>query len=154
MHKHYDITEGDMYMVKTYESDKSKIEMSFDLTSYQPDAAAAVKSRSGSGSDETSNHDDHGRHHQDKPERVYQTIFLDAAGEKQREVDQGVPTNWTRAQIDPTKILLTKWWRQFGHSVRHFTKATPFWRFVQNKRRTLYAGSYTLVNTHEIAVIR
>lgn len=60
---------------------------------------------------------------------------------------------WTRDEIDPSKVSLVKWWRQFGHTVRHFTRSVPFWRFVQNKRRTLYAGSYTMVNTHEIAVI-
>jgi len=76
--------------------------------------------------------------------RVYQSIFLNAARDKHL---------WTRDEIDPSKVSLVKWWRQFGHTVRHFTRAVPFWRFVQNKRRTLYAGSYTMVNTHEIAVI-
>ena len=77
-------------------------------------------------------------------ERVYQSIFLNAKRDKAR---------WTRDEIDPKRVMLVKWWRQFGHTVRHFTRAVPFWRFVQNKRRTLYAGSYTMVNTHEIAVI-
>jgi len=77
-------------------------------------------------------------------ERVYQSIFLNAKKDKAR---------WTRDEIDPKRVMLVKWWRQFGHTVRHFTRAVPFWRFVQNKRRTLYAGSYTMVNTHEIAVI-
>jgi len=135
--KHYEKTEGDMYLVKTYDADPGKIEMTFDLTSYQPDAAAAV-SKEGPGATTA---------------RVFQTIFLDAAGEKRRAEKSGLPTRWTKDEIDPSKILLTKWWRQFGHSVRHFTRATPLWRFVQKKRRTLYAGSYTAVNTHEIAVI-
>ncbi|OUS45187.1 hypothetical protein BE221DRAFT_193379 [Ostreococcus tauri] len=76
--------------------------------------------------------------------RVYQSIFLNAARDESR---------WTKNEIAPGKIALVKWWRQFGHTVRHFTRAVPFWRFVQNKKRTLYAGSYTMVNTHEIAVI-
>jgi len=77
-------------------------------------------------------------------ERVYQSIFLNKGKDESR---------WTRDEIDPERVLLVKWWRQFGHTVRHFTKAVPFWRFVQNKRKTLYAGSYTMVNTHEIAII-
>jgi predicted NAD/FAD-binding protein len=122
MRRHYDVAEdgSDMYFIKTYDDDASKVEMSFDLTAYQPFAKGA------------------------SGERVYQSIFLNAADDAAR---------WTKDDIDPGAVALTKWWRQFGHTVRHFTRAVPFWRFVQNKRRTLYAGSYTLVNTHEIAVL-
>jgi len=122
MKKHYEVAEDvrDMYFIKSYDDDPSLCEMSFDLTAYQPFAKGA------------------------NGERVYQSIFLNAAKDKSR---------WTRDEIDPNRVLLVKWWRQFGHTVRHFTRAVPFWRFVQNKRRTLYAGSYTLVNTHEIAII-
>ena len=122
MRRHYDVAEdgSDMYFIKTYDDDASKVEMSFDLTAYQPFA----EGKSG--------------------ERVYQSIFLNAAEDAAK---------WTRDEIASDAVVLTKWWRQFGHTVRHFTRAVPFWRFVQNKRRTLYAGSYTLVNTHEIAVL-
>ena len=77
-------------------------------------------------------------------ERCYQSIFLDRASDEHK---------WTKHEIDPKRTLLTKWWRQFGHTVQHFTRSVPLWRFVQGKRNTYYAGSYTLVNTHEIAVI-
>ena len=45
-------------------------------------------------------------------ERVYQSIFLNAKRDKAR---------WTRDEIDPKRVMLVKWWRQFGHTVRHFT---------------------------------
>lgn len=110
---------GDMYFVKTYEDEPEKIEMSFDLTAYQPKAASSGR------------------------RRIFQSIFLNA---KER-------AKWTRDEIDTDKILLTKWWRQFAHTVNHFTRSVPFWRFVQGRERTYYAGSYTFVNTHEIACI-
>jgi len=122
MRRHYDVADdgSDMYFIKTYDDDMSKVEMSFDLSAYQPFAKGA------------------------SGERVYQSIFLNAAEDKSK---------WTMEEIDKSKIVLVKWWRQFGHTVRHLTRAVPFWRFVQNKRNTLYAGSYTLVNTHEIAIL-
>lgn len=122
MEKHYDMKKerNDMYFVKTYPEDRSKIEMIFDLSHYQPTA-------------KTENGTD-----------IYQSIFLN------RSEDEKL---WTRDQIDASKIVLTKWWRQFSHSVRHFVGAVPFWRFIQGHQRTFHAGSYTLVNTHEIATI-
>ena len=74
---------------------------------------------------------------------VYQTIFLDRSSS----------VLWTVSGIDPKKILLEKWWRQFAHTWSHFAFVVPFVRFVQDKHRTFYAGSWTLVNTHEIAII-
>lgn len=122
MKQHYEVDVGrdEMYFVRTYPSDRGKIEMSFDLTHYQPHA----KNAQGLG--------------------IYQTIFLN------REVDEHL---WTRNKLDPEKVVLVKWWRQFSHSVRHFVRSVPFWRFVQGKLHSWYAGSYTLANTHEIGVI-
>ncbi len=56
MKTHYNIdkTRNEMYFVRTYPQDRQKIEMSFDLTHYQPHAKAASGGNS-----------------------VYQTIFLD-----------------------------------------------------------------------------
>lgn len=121
MKKLYDIKQNrnDMYFVRTYDKDRSKIEMSFNLSNYQPSAKIDQSD-------------------------IYQTIFLNKEDEK---------SLWTDSEISPTKILLKKWWRQFSHSVRHFTMAVPFWRFVQGSNHTYHAGSYTLVNTHEIATI-
>lgn len=122
MQKHYevDVFRDEMYFVRTYPSNRGKIEMSFDLSHYQPHA----KTTGGQG--------------------IYQTIFLNRAEDEHL---------WTRNKLDQDKVMLVKWWRQFSHSVRHFVRSVPFWRFVQGKLHSWYAGSYTLANTHEIAMI-
>lgn len=98
-------------------TDTPQIEMSFNLSHYQPQLASSAP--------------------------VYQTIFLDRASS----------ALWTVAGIDPKKILLEKWWRQFAHTWSHFAFVVPFVQFIQGKQRTYYTGSWTLVNTHEIAII-
>ena len=49
-------------------------------------------------------------------------------------------------------MLLVKWWRQFSHEASHFRSVVPFVRLAQS-RSTLFAGAWTLVNTHEVAVV-
>lgn len=122
MKEHYEVdaSRDEMYFVRTYPSNRSKIEMSFDLTHYQPHA----KTAGGQG--------------------IYQTIFLNCAEDEHL---------WTRNKLKEDKVVLVKWWRQFSHSVRHFVRSVPLWRFVQGKLHSWYAGSYTLANTHEIAMI-
>eukprot|EP00002_Diphylleia_rotans_P030393 TRINITY_DN623_c0_g3_i3.p1 TRINITY_DN623_c0_g3~~TRINITY_DN623_c0_g3_i3.p1 ORF type:complete len:472 (-),score=89.25 TRINITY_DN623_c0_g3_i3:142-1557(-) len=74
---------------------------------------------------------------------IFQTIFL----------DDKFKSSWTIDGINPQKVLLKKWWRQFAHTWRHYALTVPFMRFLQGKRHTFFCGSYTLVNTHEIAII-
>lgn len=73
---------------------------------------------------------------------VFQSIFLD---DNQRHT-------WTKDKIDPKSIVLTKWWRQFSHTWRHFAFTVPFVRFIQGTQHTWYCGGYTVFNTHEMAV--
>ena len=79
----------------------------------------------------------------DKLPIIFQSIFLDKTKDDK----------WSIKDIDANKILLTNWWRQFAHTWTHFIKVVPFVRFIQNQNHTWYTGSYTLVNTHEIATI-
>ena len=53
------------------------------------------------------------------------------------------------------QVLLVKWWRQFSHEASHFRSVVPFVRLAQGSGggTTFYAGSWTLVNTHEIATV-
>jgi len=74
---------------------------------------------------------------------VFQTIFL----------DDNYTSIWTINEIDPSQVLLRKWWRQFAHTWQHFALTVPWMRFIQGRQRSWFCGSYTLVNTHEIAVI-
>jgi len=130
MSKNYDLNpkRGDQYFIRTDPSDPQKIEMSFDLTNYQPQFTTEKKKENSQNTDSP---------------RVYQTIFLNA-----KECG-----SWTIQNIDEKKVVLKKWWRQFAHTWRHFAFTVPFIRFLQGQRNTWFCGSYTLFNTHEIAVI-
>ncbi|XP_046326111.2 uncharacterized protein LOC124110765 [Haliotis rufescens] len=119
MDKFYELhVDTDQYFVRTDDNDSSKLEMSFNLTNYQPQLKSSGRN-------------------------IFQTIFLD---------DQ-VQGAWTRDEIKEDKILLKRWWRQFSHSWKHFAFTVPFMRYLQGKKHTWYCGSYTLINTHEVAVI-
>lgn len=127
MNKHYDIdiARHDQYFIRTDPQQPEKLEMSFNLSNYQPQLAS---------------YHDPQTIHQD----IFQTIFLDKNDSK----------IWTIDEINPNKILVKKWWHQFAHTWQHFAFTVPFIQFIQSiKQHTFYCGSYTMVNTHEIAVI-
>merc|ERR1712146_789060 len=73
---------------------------------------------------------------------IYQTIFLN---------DQ-IRDRWTWDEIDPNKVLIKKWWKQMSHTWKHFFRVVPWVRFLQGRQHTWYAGSWTLFNTHELAI--
>ena len=121
MHKYYEIdlkNRNDQYLVKTDPNDPKKIDMSFNLSFYQPQL-------------------------KDKRPYIYQTIFLNKLESEK----------WTKNEIKKEKVLLEKWWRQMSHTWRHYATFVPFQWLIQGTKRTYYSGSYTLVNTHEIATI-
>ncbi|KAL2067955.1 hypothetical protein VTL71DRAFT_16053 [Oculimacula yallundae] len=120
-----------MYYTKSYKEDPKKIEMSFDCTNYQhqfreesDDDGASTKSG--------------------EKEHVYQSIFLD----KRNKDDL-----WTWKEIDEEKIIEKKWWHQLGHRWQHYVKVVPGMMFINGKNNTLFAGSWTLVNMHELACV-
>lgn len=120
MEEHYEVNKNkDQYFVRTDPKDPAKIEMSFNLSNYQPQLKASGRN-------------------------IYQTIFLD---ENLRE------KYWTIEKVNKDKVLLESWWRQFSHSWTHFAFTVPIMRYLQGKKHTWYCGSYTLINTHEIAMI-
>ncbi|CAG9465951.1 unnamed protein product [Pedinophyceae sp. YPF-701] len=124
MEKEYEMHAADnedMYFIRTDPEDPSKVEMSFNLSMYQPHLLDAKGAR----------------------RNLYQTIFLDARGKDR----------WTIDAIDEKKILKKRWTRQFAHTWTHFAKWVPFVRFIQNTKRTWYAGAVTVANTHEVAVM-
>ena len=112
-----------VYVPRRYESDPSRCEMGFDLSAYQPSLAPLRE---------------HGP-------RLYQTIFLDDASRKEL---------WTIDEIDKAKVVDSTWWVAFAHTYSHFRNAVPWVWALQRPRslRTLYAGSWTLFNTHDVAI--
>lgn len=109
-----------MYYTKSYADDPKKIEMSFDCTNYQHqfrmDQDAEVSPVS---------YENH----------VFQSIFLD---EGNREM-------WTMGEIDENRVIERKWWHQLGHRWQHYARVVPGMMFINGKKKTLFAGSWTLV---------
>jgi hypothetical protein len=121
-----------MYFTHSYKEDGEKIEMSFDCTNYQHQFRL----------------DDHGNDPGQPPpaladRHVYQTIFLDRDGSR----------HWTLRDIDPGRVVASKWWHQLGHRWQHYLRVVPLLMFVNGRRGTLFAGSWTLVNMHEVACV-
>ncbi|KAH8879395.1 flavin-containing amine oxidasedehydrogenase-like protein [Thozetella sp. PMI_491] len=121
-----------MYYTKSYQSDPKNIEMSFDASNYQHQLLDAVE-ESGEG----------GAGRQGGYEHVYQTIFLD---KQHRNL-------WTIDEIDKAKIIKTQWWHQLGHRWQHYLRVVPGMMFLNGRHKTWFAGSWTLLNMHELACV-
>ncbi|OLN81591.1 hypothetical protein CCHL11_05460 [Colletotrichum chlorophyti] len=115
-----------MYYTKTYKQDPRRIEMSFNCSNYQHQLLRAT-------SDGNPNN----------YEPVYQTIFLD-----KRRKDL-----WTIDEIDEDKVIARNWWHQLGHRWQHYLRVVPGMIFLQGKQHTWFAGSWTLVDMHELACV-
>lgn len=117
-----------MYYTHSYPEDMKKIEMAFDCTNYQ--------------------HQFRMDHDADKApipydNHVFQSIFLDKTHSDL----------WTIDQIDESKIIERKWWHQLGHRWQHYVRVVPGMMFINGKNNTFFAGSWTLVNMHEMACV-
>lgn len=77
-------------------------------------------------------------------DHVFQTIFLN------KDRDSKL---WSIDEIDKSKIIRQDWWHQLCHSFTHYLMVVPFMMFLQGKKHTRYAASWTLVNAHECAII-
>ncbi|KAG9239402.1 flavin-containing amine oxidasedehydrogenase-like protein [Amylocarpus encephaloides] len=117
-----------MYYTKSYKEDPKKIEMSFDCTNYQHQFRMDQDSETA-----PIRYDHH----------VFQTIFLDKTNKDL----------WTIDEIDEDKVIERKWWHQLGHRWQHYVRVVPGMMFLNGKNRTWFAGSWTLVNMHEVACI-
>merc|ERR1712032_1606926 len=74
--------------------------------------------------------------------KVFQTIYLDEA---QRDL-------WTIKELDPDKVLGRAWWKAFSHTYKHFRNVVPWVWSMQGHKNTWYCGSWTMFNTHDIAI--
>lgn len=77
-------------------------------------------------------------------DHVFQTIFLN----KHRDGHL-----WSDNEIDKSKIIRSDWWHQLCHSYTHYIKVVPWIMFLQAKNSVRFAGSWTMVNAHEVAVM-
>lgn len=151
-----------LYYTKQYPEDKAKIEMSFDLTHYQPqfrgekpagpsgsedksehrhesnqipvEAREAQRSELGNeGSSARTGEDAEGTPEPPLENHVFQTIFLD------RDDSSHL---WTIDDIAPEKRIYEKWWKQQSHRWQHYAGTVPWMMFINGKRNTQYAHSY------------
>lgn len=75
---------------------------------------------------------------------VFQTIFLNKKHNK----------TWQKHEIAPEKIIREDWWHQLMHSWTHYAFVVPLvWILNRFSKRTRFAGAWTLVNAHELAII-
>ncbi|KIK64063.1 hypothetical protein GYMLUDRAFT_40296 [Collybiopsis luxurians FD-317 M1] len=114
-----------MYLIKQTPADGRKLEMSFDCSAFQSQFPKEAPLE----------------------KHVFQTIFLNKKDEN----------TWSKNEIRPDKIIAESWWHQFCHSYTHYFFVVPFLFFLNRIRshryHTRFAGSWTLVNAHEVAVI-
>ncbi|RPD63984.1 FAD/NAD-P-binding domain-containing protein [Lentinus tigrinus ALCF2SS1-6] len=161
-----------LYYTMQYDQDKSKIEMSFDLTHYQPQ----FRGEKPAGPNSPSNRAEHRNECDPPPERsrrardenggrpgestrtgmdangkpepplekhVFQTIFLDRDGSQDL---------WTWGEIREEKRIYEKWWKQQSHRWQHYVEVVPWMMFINGKQNTYYAGAWSVLNMHELAV--
>ncbi|KAI0429071.1 FAD/NAD(P)-binding domain-containing protein [Xylaria sp. FL1042] len=77
-------------------------------------------------------------------QHVFQTIYLNKARDRHL---------WSDGEIRTDKIIRQDWWHQLCHGYTHYLFVVPWVLFLQARRRTRFAGSWTLVNAHEVAVL-
>lgn len=119
-----------MYYTKTYSEDPKKIEMSFDCTNYQHQFRM-------------DNPAPNGVANKPEEEHVFQSIFLNKENQEL----------WSRDEIAKDKVIEEKWWHQLGHRWQHYARVVPGMMWINGKNKTLFSGSWTLINMHELACV-
>ncbi|PQE16502.1 FAD dependent oxidoreductase protein [Rutstroemia sp. NJR-2017a BBW] len=122
-----------MYYTKSYPDDPKKIEMSFDLMSYNPKELMQWLKMDHDAEVAPIEYENH----------VFQSIFLDKSNSEM----------WTMNEIDPNKVIEKKWWHQLGHRWQHYARVVPGMMFINGRNQTWFGGSWTLVNMHELAMV-
>lgn len=126
-----------LYFIRSYPSDKSKVEMSFDLTQYQPQFNGYDEyGRKTAASDDSNSEKREYKH-------LYQTIFLD------RDSAEHL---WTRDEIKKDEIVHEEWWKQQSHRVGHYRSTVPWMLFINGKHRTHFAGAWTILSQSRLLV--
>lgn len=142
-----------------YPQDKSKIEMSFDLTHYQPqfrgekpagpidpadksdhrnecERAEVTRKAQDAGKGEVGSaartgKDANGQAEPPLEQHVFQTIFLDRDGSQDL---------WTWKDINPEKKIFEKWWKQQSHRWQHYAGTVPWMMWINGKNHTQYVS--------------
>ncbi|KAH9942253.1 FAD/NAD-P-binding domain-containing protein [Epithele typhae] len=152
-----------LYYTRQYERDRAKIEMSFDLTHYQ----AQFRGEKPAGPIDPQERAAHRNECQPPPEaaRRAQDPALESVGEEVRTGmnAEGLAEPPLERHVfqtifldrDGSQDLWTvheKWWKQQSHRWQHYAGVVPWMMFVNGKRHTHYAGAWSILNMHELAV--
>ncbi|KAK2778557.1 hypothetical protein FQN53_001756 [Emmonsiellopsis sp. PD_33] len=117
-----------MYYIHAYPGKPNKMESGFDCSNFQYQFQPDVK-----GGESQVPFDKH----------IFQSHFM----------DQKLKHLWTVNQIDEESIIERKWWHQLSHRWQHYVRVAPAMRFINGKKNTHFAGSWTFVDIHEVACI-
>jgi hypothetical protein len=140
-----------LYLIHMYEHDPSLIEMSFDLTHYQPQFQGKPPTGEGSritveearptqrqGVPDPAALDPRPPKQQDSKEEppveqhVYQTIYL----------NKDLKQYWTDKDVNKEKIILQKWWKQQSHRWQLYAFTVPWMWSINGKNNTKWVASY------------
>ena len=145
-----------LYYTMQYPEDRSKIEMSFDLTHYQPQfrgekPAGPISAQDTSdhrnesqslpsvtreaqdpaagehGASARTGQDADGQAEPPLERHVFQTTFLDRDGSQHL---------WTRDDIAEDKRIYEKWWKQQSHRWQHYAGVVPWMMWINGKHHT------------------
>jgi len=100
-------------------------------------------------------------------DHVFQTIFLNKEHSetwskeeiKKDKISKSSSTfldspSFTSFMSATHKTVREDWWHQLCHSWTHYAFVVPFiWLLNWNSKHTTFAGAWTLVNAHELAII-
>jgi hypothetical protein len=146
--------------IRSYPSDKKKIEMSFDLTQYQPqfkgESPYGPSAPEGFGSQRDAEPSSPQSYHAPAPgseahtgrtlapsetpplaSHVFQTIFLDRDGSQHL---------WSKGEVQADTVILEKWWKQQSHRWQHYAGTVPWMMFLNGRRHTHFAGAWTVLS--------
>ncbi|KAH7922328.1 hypothetical protein BV22DRAFT_1113952 [Leucogyrophana mollusca] len=129
-----------LYFIRSYPGDREKVEMSFDLTNYQ----AQFKGETEYGPRASEDAVPPPGSPPVLEKHIFQTIFLD---------HDGTSDKWSRGDIAKDKVISEKWWKQQSHRWQHYAGTVPWMMAINGKNHTVYAGAWTVLNMHEIAVV-
>lgn len=143
-----------LYLIKMYKEDPKKIEMSFDLTVYQPQFKekgnefeskvgkngldqrmgkenAEIREKHQDSKSKNVDDDDKskGKSSSSPPpldQHVFQTIFL----------DKEISNEWTKEEIKEDKVILERWWKQQSHRAKHYVAVVPWMWSINGKNHT------------------
>ncbi|KAL2364004.1 hypothetical protein RJZ56_003058 [Blastomyces dermatitidis] len=117
-----------MYYTRAYPEQKNKMEPGFDCSNFQYQFQPDIRS---------------GQPALPFDRHVFQSHFLDG---KLKHL-------WTANKIDESSIIERRWWHQLSPRWQHYVRVAPAIRFINGKKNTYFAGSWTLVDIHEVACI-